>query len=211
VLRQLYGLDMDPLYQTLRAARFAGDEAFASALTAMDYAPLQAAQTGFRYYQGRFAPAGDGSPFPDASWLYLNAMAGASHFEKWQLLLQAGYAAGELYDELPFGGVNPGSGRGTDDVARCIQRHFTLHSRELNPTLVLSLLADGNVQHNAEQRGCYAQFSAHLRARGVAENATRQVLFRGIDCRPNGNPGCAAEMESLLDTIMAESGYRGRT
>ncbi|MFP5305727.1 MAG: hypothetical protein ACLGI7_07870, partial [Gammaproteobacteria bacterium] len=200
--RQLYGLDMDPLFQALCAGT-ACDDAFAAALAAMDYAPQQAAQTGFRYYQGRFARSRDGSPFPDASWLYVNAMAGASHFEKWQLLLQAGYAPGELYGELPFGSVNPGSGRATDEVARCIERHFTLHLRELNPTLVLSLLPDGSMQHNAEQRGCYAQFSAQLRAQGVAENAARQILFRGIDCRPNGNPGCAAEMESLLDTIMA--------
>lgn len=215
---QLYTLDFDALLADLRSEP-SDKQWFGYALDAMNYNVTQMVQTGYRYFSGGFPNSGNyGDPYPGAGGMYdllklLNPLAQhvqVDHHALWAMMMNAGYSPAMMMAEVRIGTYDPSTDQPTDAIARCLaQTNLVRDNRSghLNPPIKIQIAPGGSASHSDAERGCYMQFLAGLRQKGVPRVAAVQLANDSVQCLPESNPACPAQLTEMAARILEEAGY----
>lgn len=215
---QLYTLNFDALLADLRSVP-SDRQWFGYALDAMNYNVPQMVQTGYRYFTGGFPNRGNyGAPYPSAGDMYellklLHPLAQhvqVDHHALWAMMMNAGYSPAMMMAEVRIGIYDPSSDQALDPIARCLaQTNLVRDNRSghINPPVKIQISPDGSASHSDAERGCYVQFLDALRREGVSRAAAVQLADDSVQCLPESNPACPAQLTEVAARIVTEAGY----
>ena len=218
---QLYTLNFDALLADLRSVP-SNREWFGYALDAMNYNVQQMVQTGYRYFTGGFPTRGNyGDPYPGAGDMYellklLHPLAQhvqVDHNALWAMMMNAGYSPAMMMAEVRIGTYDLRTQQPADATARCLaQTNLVRDNRSghLNPPVKIHISPDGSASHSDAQRGCYVQFLDALRREGVPRAAAVQLADGSVQCLPESNPACPAQLTEVAARMVREAGYASR-